>query len=217
MNVLVALMITKTDEQDAQISLIKQRIEEISGTTDVITKFVLGIPGLKWVLACMFCGKQENSKVSYQPERVCLTSNKHHENGSFFQHLQDGLDNTNFLGFKAYSHYWVVGDHTSSGSSTCENLGPGEFKIGKRLVDLTIRMLRKKENDKIEMMEIVQKFQDDTEKELRKMLDNDEGELLLDENEKTSYESRLNKIDMRYEKLEATLKEILAKLDKLMK
>merc|ERR1712194_311841 len=39
MNVLVALMITKTDEQDAQISLIKQRIEEISGTTDVITRF----------------------------------------------------------------------------------------------------------------------------------------------------------------------------------
>ena len=103
MNVLVALMITKTDEQDAQISLIKQRIEEISGTTDVITKFVLGIPGLKWVLACMFCGKQENSKDPYRPTKVCLTSNKHHESGSFFRRLQDGLDNTNFLGLKANS------------------------------------------------------------------------------------------------------------------
>ena len=210
MNVLVALMITKTDELDAQISLIKQRIEEISGTTDVITKFFLGIPGLKWVLACMFCGKQESHKEPYRPKKVCLTSNKHHESGSFFRQLQDGLDNTNFLGFKANSHYWVVRDHTSSVSSSCDNLGLGEFRMGKRLINLTITMLRKKENDKIELMDTVQKFQNDTKKELQKMLDNEEGELLLDENEKTCSESRLSKI-------ESTLKEILANLDKLVK
>ena len=138
MNVLVALMITKTDEQDAQISLIKQRIEEISGTTDVITRFFLGF----------FCRKQKDNQ--YRPPTVCITSTENKDGQCHFWHsLKDGLDNTNFLGFKAYSHYWVVGDHTSSGSSTCENLGPGEFRIGKRLVDLTIRMLRKKENDKI--------------------------------------------------------------------
>lgn len=210
MNVLVALMITKTDEQDAQISLIKQRIEEISGTTDVITKFFLGIPGLKWVLACMFCGKQENRKESYRPKKVCLTSNKHHESGSFFRQLQDGLDNTNFLGFKASSYYWIVREHTSPNSSSCEDLGSGEFRMGKRLINLTITMLRKKENDRSQLTDTIQKFQDDTKKEVRKMLDNDEGDILLDENGKSCCESRLNKI-------ESTLKEMMAKLDQLMK
>ena len=200
MNVLVALMITKTDEQDAQISLIKQRIEEISGTTDVITRF----------FCRFFCRKQKNSK--YRPSKVCITSIENKDGKCHFWHLlKDGLDNTNFLGFKPHSHYWLVKEHISS---ACESLTPGEFRMGKRLINLTIAMLREKENAKLEMMNTVRKFQDDTEKELRKMLDNEEGELLLDENEKSSCENRLNKIDMRLDKFESTLKEILAKLDK---
>ena len=197
MNVLVALMITKTDEQDAQISLIKQRIEEISGTTDVITRFFLR----------MFCRKQKTKQ--YRPKKVCLTSYENNDGRCNFRYLiKDGLDNTNFLGFKSHSHYWVVREHNSS---ACANLTSGEFRMGRRLIELTIAMLREKEDAKTEMMKNVRKFQDDTEKELRKMLDNEEGELLLDENEKICCESRL-----RFDKLESTQKEILAKLDNLM-
>ena len=203
MNVLVALMITKTDEQDAQISLIKQRIEEISGTTDVITRFFLH----------MFCRKQKTNQ--YCPPKVCITSLENKDaKYQFWDLVRDGLDNTNFLGFKPHSHYWVVREHTSS---ACDNLTSGEFRMGKRLIKLTIAMLREKEDAKIELMKNVRKFQDDTEEELRKMLDNEEGELLLDENEKICCENQPTNVDMRLDKLESTIKELIAKLDTFMK
>jgi hypothetical protein len=202
MNVLVALMITKTDEQDAQISLIKQRIEEISGTTDVITRFFLGF----------FCRKQKNSQ--YRPPKVCITSTENKDGKCHFWHLlKDGLDNTNFLGFKPHSHYWLVKEHNPP---ACENLASREFRMGKRLIELTIAMLKEKEIAKSELMKNVGKFQDETEKELKAMLDNEEGESLLDNNKSCS-EARLNKIDLRLEKLESNFKELFAKLDKFIK
>ena len=66
-----------------------------------------------------------------------------------FWHIQDGLDNTNFLGFKPGTHHWLVKDHTSS---PCTNLDIGEFRMGKSLVDLTLEMLRDKENAQTELM-----------------------------------------------------------------
>ena len=42
MNVLVTLMVTRTDAEKAEISLITQRIEEISGATDFFASCIFG-------------------------------------------------------------------------------------------------------------------------------------------------------------------------------
>ena len=50
MNVLVTLMVTRTDAEKAEISLITQRIEEISGATDFFASCIFGKKKEKFIV-----------------------------------------------------------------------------------------------------------------------------------------------------------------------
>ena len=84
MNLLVALMVSKTDSEKAEVSLIKQRIEEISGATDISR----AIKVLR--------KKKDDPKL---PPIVCVRSSINPpENRNILTCFQDYIDNKIFMG-----------------------------------------------------------------------------------------------------------------------
>ena len=168
----------------------ERRIMEISESKDVITRFILG-----WIPKLLLA--KFGNYSTYRPQKVCI--------------IQEIEANRCF--HFAPRSYWMLRKHDGY-NRIC---GPiiGE-EIGEDLVDETIAMLKEKENDRVELMDEVRKFQDDTKKSLEQFLGEKEEETASEDNEMSFYEARFNQIDSRLDKLESTLLNISSKLDKLM-
>ena len=116
--------------------------------------------------------------------------------------------------------YWLLRAHNDHNEVCGPTIGE---EIGEDFVDETIAMLKEKENDRVELMDVVRKFQDDTKKSLEQFLGEKEEEIASEDNEMSFYEARFNQIDSRLDKLESTLYKlestllnISSKLDKLV-
>ena len=188
MNLILAQVFTESKK--ANINMHESRIMEISeARAHVITRFILGwIP--KHLLAKIGISRADS------PQNVCIVKE---------------IEASGCYNFSSGS-YWLLRGHDDHngvcGPTICE-------EIGEDFVDETIAMLKEKENDRVELMDVVRKFQDDTKKSLDEF-DEKEEETALEENEMSLYEARFDQIDHRLDKLESTLLNISSKLDKLV-
>ena len=188
MNLILAQVFTESKK--ANINMHERRIMEISEAKDVITRFILG-----WIPKILLA--KFGNYSTHRPQKVCI--------------IQEIEANRCF--HFAPRSYWLLREHDEYN----EICGPiiGE-EIGEDFVDETIAMLKEKENDRGELMDVVRKFQDDTKKSLEQFLGEKEEEIAMEDNEMSFYEVRFNQIDSRLDKLESTLLNISSKLDKLV-
>ena len=176
-----------TESKKANINMHERRIMEVSEAKDVITRFILG-----WIPKILLARYSRN-----QPQKVCI--------------IQE-IEASRCFHFTSRS-YWLLRKHDEYNEICGPTIGE---EIGEDFVDETIAMLKEKENDRVELMDVVRKFQDDMKKSLEQFLAEKEEEIALEDNEMSFYEARFNQIDSRLDKLESTLLNISSKLDELM-
>ena len=210
MNLLVALMVSKTDSEKAEISLVTQRIEEISGATSIIK-------ALK-----VFTKKKDDPNL---PPKVCVSSSLSLQGKlGIWTSLHDFIDRR--IMFRLSSNrYWTIKEHIPPNDCvTCLNSKNARakdrvYKVKEELIKVTLTMLKERKNTNAEVMKEIQEIQAETEKAVKKLDDEEENDFPLNDvdNEKTCIGERLNKIDARLDSLESTLTNISTDLSVLLK
>ena len=217
MNLLVALMVSKTDSEKAEISLVTQRIEEISGATNIIQ-------------ALKVFRKIKDAPKS--APKVCVTSALSLQGKlSIWTRLRDFIDRRIIFRFSSY-RYWTIKEHIPP--NDCANLSNSKntrakdqvYRVRQELVKLTITMLKERKNTNAELMKEIREIQAETEKEVKKLEHEEENDLSLNDVDKdetcsgkrcNKIDARLDSLDARLESLETTLTNISADLGVLLK
>ena len=150
MNLIVALMVDKTDAAEAEIILATQRIEEISSMADLIN------------ILPTKCFTEKGNK--YSPNLVCISATPKEVRNSFFGKIR---------------RKWKLKDHHGGLNSTCTEIRSFEtvFKFYPRsyLVKDTIEMLKTKLQNKEVLMKEVKSIQEKTEERLKELVSSAES------------------------------------------
>ena len=150
MNLIVALMVDKTDAAEAEIILATERIEEISSMADLIH-----------ILPTKCFGKNGNK---YGSNLVCISATPKEDRNSFFGKLR---------------RKWKLKNHHGGLYSSCAEIRNYEkvFKFYPRsyLVKDTVEMLKTKLQNKEVLMKEVKSIQDKTENRLRELVYSADG------------------------------------------
>ena len=143
MNLIVALMVDKTDAAEAEIILAKQRIEEISSMAD-------------FILPTKFFNEQGNK---YSPNLVCISATPKEVRNSFFGKIHRK--------WKLKDHHGGL-NSTCTEIRSFETV----FKFYPRsyLVKDTIEMLKTKLQNKEVLMKEVKSIQEKTEERLKELV-----------------------------------------------
>ena len=216
MNLLVALMVSKTDSERAEISLVTQRIEEISGTTNIIQ-------ALK-----VFRKIKDAPKLA---PKVCVTSALSLQGKlTIWTRLHDFIDRRIFR--YSSNRYWTIKEHIPP--NDCVNLSNSKntrakdrvYRVREELVKLTMTMLKERKNTNAELMKEIREIQAETEKEVKKLEHEEENDLSLNDVDKdetcsgkrfNKIDARLDSLDTRLDSLETTLTNISTDLGVLLK
>ena len=145
MNLIVALMVDKTDAAEAEIILATQRIEEISSMADLIN------------ILPTKCFPEKGNKCS--PNLVCISATPKKVRNSFFGKIH---------------RKWKLKDHNGGPNSACTEFRSFEtvFKFYPRsyLVKDTVEMLKAKLQSKEVLMKEVKQIQEKTEERLKELV-----------------------------------------------
>ena len=210
MNLLVALMVSKTDSEKAEISLVTQRIEEISDATNIFR-------------AIKVLRKKKDSPKF--PPKACVTSSLSLQ-GKFgiWTRLHDWIDRTIIFRLPS-NRYWTLKEHIPP--HDCVNFSNKKdvqaqdqlYRVKEELIKSTMTMLKDRKNANSELMKNIEEIQAETEKEMKKLEHEEENDLSLTEvdNEKTCIGKQLNKMNDRLNNLETTLANISTDLGVMLK
>ena len=185
-----------------------QRIEEISGITDLVTTFILDKLGRP--------ERQFDSSL----KTICISS----EPQKFkFYKLQEWFNADKYSQVPT-SENWLVKKHFSTtAGQRCKSFTHSDFKIDRKYVDLTLEYLKDKEKSKHKLLESIQKFLAETDEDLEKVLATDTNQSDANIiNPNIEIESKIALMESKIENMESsmvsiqnTLKAILKKLDKI--
>ena len=156
MNLIVALMVDKTDAAEAEIILATQRIEEISSMADLIN------------ILPTKCFTDQGNKYSMYRGTVCISAAPKDIRNSFFGKLR---------------RKWKLKDHHGGLNSTCTEIRSFEtvFKFYPRsyLVKDTVEMLKAKLKNKEVLMKEVKQIQEKTEERLKELVSSADSEYIV--------------------------------------
>ena len=209
MNLLVALMVSKTDSEKAEISLVTQRIEEISGATNIVRAMKV---------------LRKKKDFANLPPKACVKSSLSLQGKfSIWTRLHDCIDRRIIR--QSSNRYWTIKEHTPSNDcvnfSNKKNLQAQDqvYRVKEELIKSTMTMLKDRKNTNSELMKNIEEIQAETEKEIKKLEHEEENDLSLNDvdNEKTCIEEQLNKMNARLNTLETTLANISTDLGVMLK
>ena len=210
MNLLVALMVSKTDSEKAEISLVTQRIEEISGATNIVRAMKV---------------LRKKKDLPNLPPKACVSSSLSLQGKfSIWTRLHDWIDR--IIIFRLSSNrYWTIKEHIPP--NDCVNFSNKKnvqnqdqvYRVKEELIKSTMIMLKDRKNTDSELMKNIEEIQAETEKEMKKLEHEEENDLSLNDvdNEKTCIGEQLNKMNARLNTLETTLANISTDLGVMLK
>ena len=210
MNLLVALMVSKTDSERAEISLVTQRIEEISGATNILRAMKV---------------LRKKKDFPNLPPKACVRSSSNLQGKfSIWTRLHDCIDRR--IIFKLPSNrYWTIKEHIPP--NECVNFSNKKnvrnqdqvYRVKEELIKSTMTMLKDRKNIDSELMKNIKEIQAETEKEMKKLEHEEENDLSLNDvdNEKTCIGEQLNEMNARLNTLETTLANISTDLGVMLK
>ena len=202
MNLLVALMVSKTDSEKAEISLVTQRIEEISGATNILRAMKV---------------LRKKKDLPNLPPKACVSSSLSLQ-GKFgiWTRLHDWIDRT-IISRLSSNRYWTLKEHIPP--HDCVNFSNKKdvqaqdqlYRVKEELIKSTMTMLKDRKNANSELMKNIEEIQAETEKEMKKLKHEEENNLSLNDvdNEKDCIGEHFNKMNDRLNNLETTLQQIL--------
>ena len=207
MNLLVALMVSKTDSERAEISLVTQRIEEISGATNILRAM-----------------KVLTNKPNFAnlPPKACVKSSLSLQGKfSIWTRLHDCIDRRIIR--LSSNRYWTIKEHIPPNDcvnfSNKKNVQAQVYRVKEELIKSTMTMLKDRKNANSELMKNIEEIQAETEKEMKKLEHEEKNDLSLNDvdNEKTCNGEEFKKMNARLDTLETTLAKISTHLGVMLK
>jgi hypothetical protein len=210
MNLLVALMVSKTDSEKAEISLVTQRIEEISDATNIVRAMKV---------------LRKKKDLPNLPPKACVSSSLSLQGKfSIWTHLHDCIDRRIIFRLSS-NRYWTIKEHIPP--NDCVNFSNKKnaqaqdqvYRVKEELIKSTMTMLKERKNINSELMKNIEEIQAETDKEVEKLEHEEENDLSLNDvdNEKTCIREQLNKMNARLNTLETTLANISTDLGVMLK